>query len=201
MPICGFLIEYINWQSTFYFTGMVQGRCLLGHPIMLSRKTIVNTSSFQKKNPLDFWNIVLSANSIIIFAWIVKLLPENMKYIRGFPSHRTFCRQDTFKELSVSIFVLQSFEHSESERGGECGKEWSKKERRKVKPVSEHCRHIISTSFDFFYYRTNILIETKPVEPVNHNISTIIRNSHFSSLSLRARMHCANLDFKFHVQD
>lgn len=21
MPICGFLIEYINWQSAFYFTG------------------------------------------------------------------------------------------------------------------------------------------------------------------------------------
>lgn len=25
MPICGLLIEYINWQSTFYVTGMVQG--------------------------------------------------------------------------------------------------------------------------------------------------------------------------------
>lgn len=25
MPICGFLIEYINWQSTFYFTGKFQG--------------------------------------------------------------------------------------------------------------------------------------------------------------------------------
>ncbi|XP_055298408.1 sialin isoform X2 [Sitodiplosis mosellana] len=108
MPICGFLIEYINWQSTFYFTG---GIGLLWsivwfwiifetpavHPRISpeERKEIedaIGTTTSKKKPTYVPWRSILTApcvwaiilthgTSVFGYFTIVNQLPTYMKYI------------------------------------------------------------------------------------------------------------------------
>lgn len=114
MPICGFLIEFINWQSAFYFTGKIKD--FANYKKNIEKKKKKWKKWRKKKNAKkEYWNFEMTSCIRCAFSqspqtafylppnrlyvmWFAKLLPEIMKY-RGISISRSSDRftQDNSK--------------------------------------------------------------------------------------------------------